>query len=612
MMELVGQQLGTYRLIRPLGHGGSASVYLGQHVFFNTQYAIKVWQDSPLHSEAITEAQTIVNLKHPHIIAVHYFDIDAHTGWPFLVMDYAPEGTLRQRHPEGMILEPELVCQYVQQVASALTYAHQRNLIHRDIKPENMLVGQQGNILLSDFGIAIDIPSFTTPGKAVQKNVAGTIEYMAPELFLKRPVPASDQYALGIVVYEWLCGGPPFSGSDVRDVMHQHMNVRAPSLLKSMPALPPAVETVVFRALEKQPSMRFPTVSDFVEALEDACGIKSAPPIISSPPAPPSPAVPAAPSPIPAPPAVQKGTSHMRRTIIGAGIAAGIVLATGGTIWWKQTTANSPRVIASTSKVTPTMIASDGLLTPGVLTWGADAGPGGAPYVFLDANGAPIGFEVDIAAAIAQRMGITQTCQQTPYTHLEDALRSRQIDIILNGWEVTPGRQKDESFSMPYYRYSQQLVVRANDSRFATYTANSSLTLEEIKHYRVGTGSYYKAADLLQAAGIHSHTSDVPLDDLKHAIVDIVMIDTPIVAYYVLGKGTGASLNTALRPIGKPLFADSMSNYVIGLKKGDPNANTLRNEIDQALLQLKQDGTLHTIYQRWGLWNDFQHDIAIT
>jgi polar amino acid transport system substrate-binding protein len=389
------------------------------------------------------------------------------------------------------------------------------------------------------------------------------------------------------------------------------MNVQPPSLLKSMPTLPPAIEAVVFRALEKQPSKRFPTVSDFVEALEDACGIQSPPSIITSPQLAPQPS--AVPTPMPPPPpVVQKGVSRTRRTIIGAGIAAGILLATGGTIWWKHTTANQPTVIASTSKATPTIIASDGLLTPGVLTWGADAGPGGAPYVFLDANGAPIGFEVDIAAAIAQRMGITQTCQQTPYTHLEDALRSRQIDIILNGWEVTPGRQKDEAFSMPYYRYSQQLVVRANDSRFATYTANSALTLEEIKHYRVGTGSYYKAADLLQAAGIHSHTSDVPLDDLKRAVVDIVMIDTPIVAYYVLGKGTAASPDRALRPIGKPLFADAMSNYVIGFKKGDPNANAVRNEINQALLQLKQDGTLYTIYQRWGLWNDFQRDIAIT
>src|SRR5262249_27248033 len=149
----------------------------------------------------------------------------------------------------------------------------------------------------------------------------------------------------------------------------------------------------------------------------------------------------------------------------------------------------SPTVERAEPKPSPTVerIASDGLLTPGVLSWGADPGEGGAPYVFLDANSAPVGFEVDIANAIAQRMQITQVCYQTQYTKLADELQEhKSFDMILNGWEVTGDRQQNESFSVPYYRYGQQLVVRVNDSRFAQYTASSTITLAEVRKYKFG------------------------------------------------------------------------------------------------------------------------------
>src|SRR5215469_7962464 len=154
IMDRIGQQLGKYRLIRLLGHGGAASVYLGQHVLLNTEYAIKVWPVDSLTQEALDEARKIVSLKHRHIIPVHYFDVDEATGLPFLVMDYASGGNLRQKHPEGMILSPSIVCRYIRQVAAALAHAHRKRIVHCDIKPENMLIGQRGSILLGDFGIA--------------------------------------------------------------------------------------------------------------------------------------------------------------------------------------------------------------------------------------------------------------------------------------------------------------------------------------------------------------------------------------------------------------------------------------------------------------------------
>ncbi len=155
MTDRVGQQLGNYRLIRLLGHGGFADVYLGEHIHLNTLAAIKVL-DTRLAGNEITqfrnEARTIARLEHPHIVRVLDFGVEDHT--PFLVMSYAPNGTLRQRHPKGTRLTPGEVLPYIKQAADALQYAHDEKLIHRDIKPENMLLDRNNEILLSDFGLA--------------------------------------------------------------------------------------------------------------------------------------------------------------------------------------------------------------------------------------------------------------------------------------------------------------------------------------------------------------------------------------------------------------------------------------------------------------------------
>src|SRR3989440_4111720 len=211
MTDRVGQQLGNYQLMRLLGEGGFAEVYLGEHIHLGTQAAIKVLH-TQLTSDDVdkfrTEARTIARLIHPHIVRVLEFGVQGKT--PFLVMDYAPYGTLRQRHPKGVTLPLPLIVTYVKQVADALQYAHDEKLIHRDIKPENMLLGRRNEILLSDFGIA-QVAQSTLFEKT--QPMAGTVAYMAPEQLHGRARFASDQYALGIIVYEWLSGNRPFQGS---------------------------------------------------------------------------------------------------------------------------------------------------------------------------------------------------------------------------------------------------------------------------------------------------------------------------------------------------------------------------------------------------------------
>jgi hypothetical protein len=179
-------------------------------------------------------------------------------------MDYAPKGTLRRAHRHGSVLSLSRVVTYVRQVAAALQHAHDANLIHRDVKPENMLLGSGDEVLLSDFGIAV--AAHTTSSLRTLDHV-GTPPYMAPEQIQGKPRPASDQYALGVVAYEWLCGERPFQGNQV---LCQHLAVPPPPLHEKIPTIPPAVEQVVLRALAKEPRQRFATIEAFATALEQA------------------------------------------------------------------------------------------------------------------------------------------------------------------------------------------------------------------------------------------------------------------------------------------------------------------------------------------------------
>src|SRR6266567_3130867 len=267
MENYVGQQLGNYQLVRLLGEGGFAEVYLGEHIYLGTKAAIKVMHMSLAGEDMQSfrnEARIIANLIHPNIVRVLEFGIDNNN--PYLVMDYAPNGTLRQRHPKGTAVPLITIVPYVKQIAEALQCAHNENLVHRDVKPENTLLGRQNEVLLSDFGIALMAQQ--TREQALQ-TTAGTIGYIAPEQIQGKPRPASDQYSLGIVVYEWLSGTRPFQGS-LTEVVSQQLAVPPSPLRVKVPTISPAVEEVVMRALAKDPKDRFSKVSDLAIALEQA------------------------------------------------------------------------------------------------------------------------------------------------------------------------------------------------------------------------------------------------------------------------------------------------------------------------------------------------------
>jgi WD40 repeat protein len=267
MTDRLGQHLGNYRLIRLLGQGGFAEVHQAEHVLLGTTAAIKVLhtqisQEEMMHFQQ--EARLLASLKHPHIVRVYDFGIDGQT--PYLVMDYAAHGTLRTRHSRGSRLPLPTVVEYVSQIAEALQYAHDRNVVHRDVKPENILLDENNKVKLSDFGIALIVHSSRQQS---MQSVIGTIAYMSPEQIQGKPLSASDQYALGVIVYEWLSGLRPFQGSFL-ELCAQHLFAPPPSLAEQVPTLDPAVERVVLTALSKDPARRFAGVRAFAAALQQA------------------------------------------------------------------------------------------------------------------------------------------------------------------------------------------------------------------------------------------------------------------------------------------------------------------------------------------------------
>ncbi len=285
--DLTGSLVGNYRLIRKLGRGGFAEVYLGQHQTLTThQVAIKIVYvpiDQALFQK---EAEMVASLAHSHIVRL--FDFAQYQGMPYLVMDYAPNGSLRDRHPKGSQLPLETVVAYSGEIATALQYAHDQHIIHRDVKPENVLIGRHGELLLSDFGIA----TLSATGRTSHHSYfgkAGTPLYRPAEQFRGKPEKASDQYALAIMAYEWLCGTPPFTEGDELAIAFQHLSEPVPSLCARVPALDKRVESVILRALAKDHKDRYESVQAFAAALKAAATHPKPAPATPQPP--PSPAV---------------------------------------------------------------------------------------------------------------------------------------------------------------------------------------------------------------------------------------------------------------------------------------------------------------------------------
>ena len=268
MADRVGQQFGNYRLTKFLGKGGFAEVYLGKHLYLDRYAAIKVLHEQILAKKGIVqlqqEADILVNLIHPHIVKVLDFSIENTT--PFLVMDYIANDIIAKYHQKETGLPLTTIVRYVNQIASALQYAHNQQVLHLGISSSAIFVGNNNDVLLGSFGFSMKI-------EGVHKGLMtpGNIPYIAPEQWNMNPCPASDQYSLAIAVYEWLCGHRPFSDNSRQAIKEQHIHTLPPSLREKVSTISIDVEQVVLKALAKDPANRFANIIEFANAFDQAC-----------------------------------------------------------------------------------------------------------------------------------------------------------------------------------------------------------------------------------------------------------------------------------------------------------------------------------------------------
>jgi serine/threonine protein kinase len=285
MPDRTGQHLGRYRLLKCIGVDGPTELYFGINMQTNAQAVLKVTRapaEAVLLQQFRARAEALARLKHPYIVHVQaYGQAD---GLLYLAMNPFPQNSLRQIYPQGRRLDPATLVHHVGQVATALQYAHDQGVLHLNLCPENLLPGPPRNILLNNFSL---------PGFA---RSAASVPYTALEEAQGQGQVASDQYALGAMAYEWICGALPSTRGRVTRPLHT-----------LVPGIPASVEQVVLRTLETDWQERFNTVRDFAEALEQsltATHISHTPSIVRAVPASEPIAAPIAPARGPLPPAV--------------------------------------------------------------------------------------------------------------------------------------------------------------------------------------------------------------------------------------------------------------------------------------------------------------------
>src|SRR5262249_19560367 len=262
-------RLGSYELIRPLGEGGMAQVYLARDVRLGREVAVKVLDvrlaERPGFGDRfLREARVAAALDHPNIVPL--YDFGHSDQFLYLVMPYVSGGSLQDALPRAPFALGEVV-KYGAQAADALDYAHQQGVVHRDVKPANMLVHADGRLMLSDFGLAKILDGSPLPAARAGRPDAGTPAYMAPEQVEGRTDERSDIYALGVVLYLLLTGHLPFSGPTSSAVMEAQLYrlPAPPRVLNSQ--VTPAMQEVVLRALAKHPQDRFQRAGELGAAL---------------------------------------------------------------------------------------------------------------------------------------------------------------------------------------------------------------------------------------------------------------------------------------------------------------------------------------------------------
>ena len=271
--NLLGKEMGNYKLEAFLGSGGMARVYLGVDKYSRQLAAVKVIDASfrdefDYRARFEREAQAVSRLNHPQIIKLHRFGEEG--GIVYIAMQYV-QGTdlapiLQACRTENAEIALDDICRLVYEIGSALDYAHAQGIIHRDVKPANILIDENGHAILTDFGLAL-LTDVGTRGE-----IFGTPYYIAPEQAISSAgaIPKSDQYSLGIILYEMLTGRVPFDAGNAMDTAIMHITQTPVTPRALNPHISPEVEAVVLKTLGKKPEDRYESCMQMAMALQEA------------------------------------------------------------------------------------------------------------------------------------------------------------------------------------------------------------------------------------------------------------------------------------------------------------------------------------------------------
>lgn len=259
-----------YEIVKPLGSGGMADVFLAHDSVLDRSVALKVMNSRYARDEEFVErfrreAQSAAALSHPNIVSI-YDRGGSEDGTYYIAMEYLPGGTLKDRVLKKGALPPKTAAEVAKQIAEALRAAHDRGVVHRDIKPHNILITEAGDIKVTDFGIARAASSSTMTKTGA---VMGTAHYISPEQAMGESVgPASDLYSLGVVLYEMLTGELPFDADTPIGIAMKHVNGTPPPPKEINPAVPAGLNAIVVRLLQKDPANRYASDTELIEDLE--------------------------------------------------------------------------------------------------------------------------------------------------------------------------------------------------------------------------------------------------------------------------------------------------------------------------------------------------------
>ncbi len=274
-LPAVLEKVGKYEIIKELGKGATSAVYQAYDPFQKRQVAIKVVYPEALGDKEhgkrykklfVTEASLAGKLSHPHIVAI--FDAAADEDGSYIVMEYVDGTTLEKYTHHDQLLPVQKIVEIIYKCARALEYASRQGVIHRDIKPANILLAGDSDIKISDFGAALTIAAETT-----QVSGIGSPAYMSPEQVKEQQLSfQTDIFSLGVVMFQLLTGRLPFKGANNYSMIYQIINVESPRPMEVRPDIPPRIDAIVMRALQKDTAKRYQTWDEMAHDLATALG----------------------------------------------------------------------------------------------------------------------------------------------------------------------------------------------------------------------------------------------------------------------------------------------------------------------------------------------------